>query len=149
MPLIVFPSWRESTKRYYTWIPKNWRHNLPCRWNSLPLLWSRFYSFSPLFRLFFVSNVRQWTNVSFMVMNRLKNGWNKGKTAAFDKKKFCFIKAIHRFTRPSLRWPKSMSQSSNLKSNQVSSNSWVIQFINNSAQSNSNYWYYFWDRPRI
>ena len=34
-------------------ISKNWRHDLASRWNCLRLLWSSFFPFSPLFRLFF------------------------------------------------------------------------------------------------
>ena len=33
--------------------PKNWHNDLASRWNSLRLLWSRFFPFSTLFWLFF------------------------------------------------------------------------------------------------
>ena len=48
--LIVWPFWRLSLNTMFLH-PQTWGHQLPCIWNYLCLLWSRWGKMFPLYRL--------------------------------------------------------------------------------------------------
>ena len=57
-------------ENYSMCISKNWCRDLASRWNCLHLLWSQFSPLVHFFDCSFISGVKWWTHISFMVMNR-------------------------------------------------------------------------------